>query len=117
MMMDELHLFLRLMLRNLIKMSHGHIQQLVACIRSCGVTFNIWESESSDGMDTINWGSNKKKVLKVKYALYNSCVPILPISILCTIATSFQDEGYSLPNAVLHDVVKLWKVQYFGIES
>ena len=25
-MIDELHLFLRLMLRNLIKMSHGHIQ-------------------------------------------------------------------------------------------
>eukprot|EP00731_Ephydatia_muelleri_P019511 Em0012g336a len=52
MMIDELHLFLRIfdvMLRNLIKMSEPHTQQLVAYIRSCGVSFNIWESESSDG--------------------------------------------------------------------
>ncbi|KAL5499398.1 hypothetical protein EMCRGX_G011537 [Ephydatia muelleri] len=58
MMIDELHLFLRIfdvMLRNLIKMSEPHTQQLVAYIRSCGVSFNIWESESSDGK--VEWTS------------------------------------------------------------
>ena len=74
MMIDELHLFLRIfdvMLRNLIKMSEPHTQQLVAYIRSCGVSFNIWESESSDGK--VEWtsltGEAKKKVLKVQHTL------------------------------------------------
>ena len=113
MMIDELHLFLRLidiMLRNLINMSHGHIQQLVACIRSCGVTFNIWESESSDGK--VEWtsltGEAKKKVLKVQHTLCNGCVPILSVHQL--LPSKMKD--IPIPNAFLHDVVKLWKVQY-----
>ena len=74
MMIDELHLFLRIfdvMLRNLIKMSEPQTQQLVAYIRSCGVSFTIWESESSDGK--VEWtsltGEAKKKVLKVQHTL------------------------------------------------
>ncbi|KAL5488880.1 hypothetical protein EMCRGX_G017893 [Ephydatia muelleri] len=93
MMIDELHLFLRIfdvMLRNLIKMSEPHTQQLVAYIRSCGVSFNIWESESSDGK--VEWtsltGEAKKKVLK-----------LLPSKM----------KDIPLPNAFLDDVVQLWK--------
>ena len=71
MMIDELHLFFDVMLRNLIEMSEPHTQQLVALIRSCGVSFNIWESESSDGK--VEWtsltGEAKKKVLKVQNTL------------------------------------------------
>ena len=91
-------------------MSHGHIQQLVACIRSCGVTFNIWESESSDGK--VEWtsltGEAKKKVLKVQHTLCNGCVPILSVHQL--LPSKMKD--IPIPNAFLHDVVKLWKVQY-----
>eukprot|EP00731_Ephydatia_muelleri_P031016 Em0022g530a len=93
MMIDELHLFLRIfdvMLRNLIKMSEPHTQQLVAYIRSCGVSFNIWECESSDGK--VEWtsltGEAKKKVLK-----------LLPSKM----------KDIPLPNAFLDDVVQLWK--------
>ena len=71
MMIDELHLFLRIFDVMLIKMSEPHTQQLVAYIRSCGVSFNIWESESSDGK--VEWtsltGEAKKKVLKVQHTL------------------------------------------------
>lgn len=70
-MIDELHLLLRvfdILLRNVITISEPHTQQLVACIRSCGVSFNVWESESSDGK--VEWtsltGEAKKKVLKVQ---------------------------------------------------
>ncbi|KAL5459982.1 hypothetical protein EMCRGX_G033386 [Ephydatia muelleri] len=97
MMIDELHLFLRIfdvMLRNLIKMSEPQTQQLVAYIRSCGVSFTIWESESSDGK--VEWtsltGEAKKKVLK-----------LLPSKM----------KDIPLPNAFLDDVVQLWKVNYF----
>ncbi|KAL5515439.1 hypothetical protein EMCRGX_G000603 [Ephydatia muelleri] len=93
MMIDELHLFLRIfdvMLRNLIKMSEPQTQQLVAYIRSCGVSFTIWESESSDGK--VEWtsltGEAKKKVLK-----------LLPSKM----------KDIPLPNAFLDDVVQLWK--------
>eukprot|EP00731_Ephydatia_muelleri_P028687 Em0020g331a len=95
MMIDELHLFLRIfdvMLRNLIIMSEPHTQQLVAYIRSCGVSFNIWECESSDGK--VEWtsltGEAKKKVLK-----------LLPSKM----------KDIPLPNAFLDDVVQLWKAK------
>eukprot|EP00731_Ephydatia_muelleri_P010769 Em0005g1355a len=75
---------------NLIKMSEPHTQQLVAYIRSCGVSFNIWECESSDGK--VEWtsltGEAKKKVLK-----------LLPSKM----------KDIPLPNAFLDDVVQLWK--------
>eukprot|EP00731_Ephydatia_muelleri_P021708 Em0014g299a len=75
---------------NLIKMSEPQTQQLVAYIRSCGVSFTIWESESSDGK--VEWtsltGEAKKKVLK-----------LLPSKM----------KDIPLPNAFLDDVVQLWK--------
>ncbi|KAL5508868.1 hypothetical protein EMCRGX_G004128 [Ephydatia muelleri] len=57
---------------------------------SCGVSFTIWESESSDGK--VEWtsltGEAKKKVLK-----------LLPSKM----------KDIPLPNAFLDDVVQLWK--------
>eukprot|EP00731_Ephydatia_muelleri_P033905 Em0041g18a len=92
MMIDELHLFLRIfdvMLRNLIKMSEPHTQQLVAYIRSCGVSFNIWECESSDGK--VEWTSLTGEAKK-GFELLPSKMKDIP-----------------LPNAFLDDVVQLWK--------
>ena len=48
------------MLRNLIMITKSmddqlrlrtnlHLHQLVACIKSCGVSFNVWESVSGSG--------------------------------------------------------------------
>ena len=57
---DELHLFLRIfdvLLRNLIMIvtvldkdlrdkTAMHLTKLVNCIKSCGVSFNVWESDT-----------------------------------------------------------------------
>ena len=78
---DELHFFLRVfdvLLRNLILLAilkdkelrgrNGtHLQNLVNIIKSCGVSFDVWESETSTGCHkwTSLTGESKKKVLKV----------------------------------------------------
>ncbi|KAL5468683.1 hypothetical protein EMCRGX_G029790 [Ephydatia muelleri] len=81
---------LPLMAELLLYTKEPHTQQLVAYIRSCGVSFTIWESESSDGK--VEWtsltGEAKKKVLKL---------------------LSSKMKDIPLPNAFLDDVVQLWK--------
>ncbi len=79
-MLDELHLLLRVsdvLLRNLILMairrdrqekSTENITSLKAAIRSCGVTFEIWEDadKRKQGYDwTSLTGKDKKRLLKV----------------------------------------------------
>ena len=55
-----------------------HLHQLVACIKSCGVSFNVWESVSSSG--NFAWtsltGESVKKVLKLHmHTMYKHCIP------------------------------------------
>ena len=90
--LDELHVLLRIfdvMLRNLIMTMKSmddrlrlhtnlHLHQLVACVKSCGVSFNVWESVSSSG--NFAWtsltGESVKKVLKLHmHTMYKHCIP------------------------------------------
>ena len=127
---DELHCFLRVfyvLLRNLILLAilqdkelrgrNGtHLQNLVNIIQRCGVSFYVWESETSTGCHewTSLTGESKKKALKVLslFSIYTDC-QILHFSVHT--ASSSQDERYPppkmkdipLPSALLPKVVKL----------
>ena len=104
---DELHLMLRVtdvLIRNLIYAAGTHdtkngrcgndilkgtmIQKLLECIRSCGVTFNIYESTKKDFSFTSLVGNDKLKLLEKLPPKLKQCQP---------------GEFYS-------DVEKLWKV-------
>ena len=104
--LDELHVLLRIfdvMLLNLIMImklmddrlrlhTNLHLHQLVACIKSCGVSFNVWESELSSG--NFAWtsltGESVKKVLKLHMHTMN----IASHHLLLTLATSAKNESY-----------------------
>ena len=88
--LDELHLLLRIMdvlLNNLVKdalswderdnwgkkkceQKDTHLQHLVSTIKSCGVSFSVWEKTNADGKGsgvydfTSLLGADKKKLLK-----------------------------------------------------
>ena len=88
-MLDELHVLLRIfdvMLWNLIMITKSmddrlhlhtnlHLHHLVACIKSCGVSFNVWESVSSSG--NFEWTSLTGESVKIVYKLhmYKHCIP------------------------------------------
>ena len=104
---DELHLFLRIfdvLLRNLIMIvivldkelrdkTAMHLTKLVNCIKSCGVSFNVWESDTNTPCHewTSLTGESKRKVLKVQIHL----LPLIHYTCtLCIPAASFKDEGH-----------------------
>ena len=124
---DELHFFLRVfdvLLRNLILLAilkdkelqgrNGtHLQNLVNIIKSCGVSFDVWESETSIGCHewTSLTGGSKKKVLKVHVLSLSVYTRIAKFCIsLSTQLLPPKIKDIPLPSVLLPKVVKLWKV-------
>ena len=53
----------------------GHLQTLIRAIRTCGVTFNVWEVRNSQGKSKeYDWtsltGRDRKRVLQVRHQYY-----------------------------------------------
>ena len=122
---DELHFFLRVfdvLLRNLILLAtlkdkelrgrNGiHLQNLVNMIKSCGVSFEVWESETSTGCHewTSLTGESKKKVLKVLSLSVYTRIAKFCISLSPQLLPP-KMKDIPLPSDLLPKVVKLWKV-------
>ena len=97
--LDELHLMLRIgdvLIRNLILYAHSrdhrsqerlgetthHIQELETAIRSCGVSFHIWQKREPTGKPipgSYDWtaltGTHKLKVLQRLPEMMNKILP------------------------------------------
>ena len=84
-----------------------HLTKLVNCIKSCGVSFNVWESDTNTSCHewTSLTGKSKRKVqihlILVTFIIHVHCVyQLLPSNM----------KDIPLPSALLPTVVKLWEV-------
>ena len=117
--LDELHLMLRISdiligniiedamqwdekdaIRNTRNVSTGeHLKRLVDVIRSCGVSFSVWEKKNADGKGSGSWdwtslmGNDRKKLLQELPPKLNAVIQ--------------PDTAQT--------VIQLWKVTYYQI--
>ncbi|XP_066016033.1 uncharacterized protein [Pocillopora verrucosa] len=115
--LDELHLLLRIsdvLIENLVRdaldwdrsknwdkrkcqQKNEHLQNLQAAIRSCGVSFDIWEKTNADGKGSGQYdftsllGSDKKKLLNELPTKLNGIIQPDTVEVVKTVWEKFRE--------------------------